>query len=234
MESNSWRDAYLVDTSVLEKDRVDDDWDNDYGCNYSSDGTKLIDTENYHSEMVVREGTRIICDGAFAFEDYMCEEDIPEGEEVPEECRVAFLDKITLPSTLTHIGKEVFRECGAVKSIKLPSSLQVIGDSAFENCWSLKSLSCPSSLLVIGDYAFGECFSLSKVRLNKGLKAIGPYAFFYCEEMEEITLPESLEFLGEDAFKCCKSLKKIFVPKGTKEKFASMMSTSLAKKIREI
>ncbi|MCQ2147035.1 MAG: leucine-rich repeat domain-containing protein [Bacteroidales bacterium] len=234
MDINSWAQAYLVDTSVLEKDRVDDDWDNEFGCNYSADGTKLLDTENYHSEMVVREGCKIICDGAFAFEDYMCEEDIPMGEEVPEECRVAFLDKITLPSTLTHIGKEVFRECGALRSIKLPTSLEVIGDSAFENCWSLKSISCPSSLRVIGDYAFGECFELQKVRLNKGLKAICDCAFFYCESLSEVTLPESIEFIGEDAFKGCKSLKKIFIPKGTKDKFASMLSSSTAKKLREI
>lgn len=233
MENSSWKEIYLLDTAPSLSDRENDEWDGDFNVNYSSDGKKLLDGENFPNEVTVREGVEIICDGVFAFEDYMAE-DYKLSETVPEEERVSYLDKISLPNSITHIGKEAFRECGALKSIKLPTSLQVIGDSAFENCWSLRSIACPSSLQVIGDYAFGECFSLEKVRLNKDLKAIGPYAFFYCESLVEISIPDSVEYIGEDAFKCCKSLKKIYVPKGTKEKFAQMIPGSLSKKIKEI
>ena len=223
-----------VDTAPLAEDRANDVWDDDNCVNYSADGQKLLDSFVFPSEITVREGTRIICDEAFAFQDYMCEEDIPAGEDVPQEYRVSPLDKIKLPNSVTHIGVGAFRECGYIKSIKLPTSLVAICDSAFENCWSLKSIACPASLKVIGDYAFGECFSLEKVRLNKGLVAIGPYAFFYCENLEEITFPETLEFIGEDAFRLCKSLKRIWVPKGKKDFFREMLPQKLASKVREL
>lgn len=229
----SWKDAYMTDTSVKEADRLTDVWDADANVNYSADGLKLLDGENIMSEITVHEGVQIICDGVFAFEDYMAE-DYRLGETVEEEERVSYLDKIHLPNSITHIGREAFRECGALKSIKLPTSLQVIGDYAFENCWSLKTVACPASLLVIGEYAFGECFSLEKVRLNKGLRYIGPEAFFYCESLTEITLPDTVEEIGEDAFRGCKSLKRIYVPKGTKEKFETMITGAVARKIKEL
>lgn len=229
----SWKDLYHTDTSAQPSDRESDVWDSEGNVNYSEDGRKLLDGENFLAEITVHEGVEVICDQAFAFQDYMAE-DVRLGQSVPEEDRVSYLDKIHLPNSVRFIGKEAFRECGQITSIKFPTSLQVISDSAFENCWSLRSVACPSSLRVIGDYAFGECFSLEKVRLNKGLKYIGPYAFFYCESLEEVTIPESVEEIGEDAFRLCKSLKRINVPKGTKQKFAAMITGSMAKKIREV
>ncbi len=86
--------------------------------------------------------------------------------------RASFLDKIFLPPTVTHIGREAFRECGWLKSIRLPKDLIFIGDGAFFGCWELRSVSCPAGLVAIGDGAFEECFSLNKVKFNKGLKAI--------------------------------------------------------------
>jgi len=233
MDTSSWKEIYLVDTAPSKVERDNDEWDGDFNLNYSSDGKKLLDGENFPCEVTVKDGVEIICDGVFAFEPYMAE-DYKLSETVPEEERVSYLDKISLPNSVTHIGREAFRECGALKSIKLPTSLKVIGDSAFENCWSLRSAACPASLEVIGDYSFGECFSLEKVRLNKGLKAIGPYAFFYCEMLQEITIPQSVEYIGEEAFKGCKSLKKIYVPAGTKDKYSQMITGPLSKKIKEI
>lgn len=175
-----WLQVLRLDTSATEKDRGCDVWDNDNCCNYSADGTKLLDAENYPSEVHVKDGTKVICDGVFAFQPYMAE-DRKIGEDIPEEERASFLDKIFLPPTVTHIGREAFRECGWLKSIRLPKDLIFIGDGAFFGCWELRSVSCPAGLVAIGDGAFEECFSLNKVKFNKGLKAIGAGAFLACE-----------------------------------------------------
>ncbi|MBP5232503.1 MAG: glycoside hydrolase family 9 protein, partial [Planctomycetes bacterium] len=42
---------------------------------------------------------------------------------VPEEERASYLDKVKLPDTLTHIGREAFRECAWLRSIRLPKNL---------------------------------------------------------------------------------------------------------------
>lgn len=231
--SQNWTDILALDTAPSKKDRLSDVWDDENCCNYSKDGTKLLDAENFPGTVHVKEGTKIICDDAFAFQDYMAD-DTRLGEEVPPDQRVSYLDKIYLPSTVTHIGARAFCECGWLKSIRLPKSLQVIGEDAFYGCWQLKSAAMPASLLVIGDGAFAECFELSKLRLNKGLKAIGAEAFYYCESLTEIYIPSSIEFIGTDAFKGAKSLKTIFMSTAGREKVAPMLPKSLQRKITRI
>jgi len=228
-----WKEVYALDTAPSAKERKNDVWDDENCCNYSADGTKLLDAYNFPGTVVVREGTKIICDDAFGFQDYM-DEDTRLGEEVPEDQRVSFLDKIVLPSSVTHIGRDAFRECGWLKSIRLPKSLQVIGEEAFWGCWQLRSVSLPASTLVVGDYAFAECFELGKVRLNKGLKAIGSQAFFYCESLEEIVLPGSLEFIGSDAFLGARSLKRIYVSPSDRQRIASLLPDNLLRKLRNL
>lgn len=227
-----WLQALRLDTSASEKDRASDVWDNDNCCNYSADGAKLLDAENYPDEVRVKDGTRVICDGAFAFQPYMAE-DRKFGEDIPEEERVSFLDKVFLPGSVTHIGREAFRECGWLRSIRLPKELMFIGDGAFYGCWELRSVSCPAGLVAIGDGAFEECFSLNKVRFNKGLKAIGAGAFLVCESLEEIVLPAGLEFIGSDAFYGT-SLKRIFVPQSARERLTRLLPENLHRKIRSI
>ncbi|MBQ4286539.1 MAG: leucine-rich repeat domain-containing protein [Bacteroidales bacterium] len=226
------RDALNVPTEASPADMETDVWDEDYCCNYSADGTKLLDAENFPDEVKVRGGVRVICDGVFSFQDYMAE-DVPLGQKVPDDDRVSWLDKVTLPAGLTHIGREAFKECGWLKSLRLPSSLEIIGDSAFELCWSLGQIGCPASLLSIGESAFSECYSLRKVRLDSALEVIGPYAFAYCESLEEINLPSGLVSIGEDAFLGCRKLRRIMVKPGMKKRFAGMLPANLSRYIKE-
>ncbi len=221
-----------VDTAPHLESIHDDEWDADYNCSYSSDGERLLDAENYPGEVVVRDGCRIICDEVFSFQDYMAEND-HFSEPVPEEERVAYLDKIKLPESLTHIGKMAFLECGWLLRLRLPKNLLVIGDMAFKDCWQLQTLGMPGSLLSIGERAFEDCFSLYHVRLNKGLKRIGERAFNCCEELEDIVLPRGLEYLGKEVFRGCTSLERIIIEKGTWTKFKSMIPHNLHNIVEE-
>ena len=219
-------------TAVTAAEKASDDWDNDYNCNYSSDGSKLLDAENFPDTVKVREGTRIICDGTFKFQDYMAE-DYPVGSDIPEDERVSFLDKIYLPSSVEHIGDGAFKECGWLRSIRLPKSLLTIRDEAFYGCWELRQIGFPAKLLYIGERSFFECFSLEKVRLNKGLRVIGAEAFSFCESLREITLPAGLSAIGADAFLGCRKLRKIFIPKGTREMYDAIFPDNLRKYLKE-
>ena len=221
-----------VDTAPRLHELTDDEWDADYNCSYSADGTRLVDAENFPGEVVVREGCRILCDGVFAFQDYMAENDHPGGE-IPVDEQVSFLDKISFPASLTHIGKEAFLLCGWLRSIRLPKSLLMIGDRAFKDCWQLESVSCPAPLVSIGDQAFEDCFSLYHVRLNKGLKRIGEKAFHCCEELEDISRPAGLDYIGPSAFKGCKALEAIYVPEGTAARFRKMLPERLGRLLEE-
>lgn len=227
------RKALGTSTRPTAEELAADDWDSEFNCSYSADGTKLLDAENFPDEVTVREGTRIICDNVFSFQDYMAE-DRPLGSVIPEDERVSFLDKIHLPSSVEHIGDSAFKECGWIKSIGLPKSLLTLRDSAFYGCWELRQASFPASLLSIGDRAFFECFSMEKVRINKGLKAIGAEAFGFCESLREITLPAGLITIGTDAFIGCRKLKKIFVPEDAMDIYMEIFPEEYRKYLKPV
>ena len=187
-----------------------DVWDDENRCNYSPDGSKLLDAENFPSTVTVREGCRILCDGVFAFQDYMAE-DRKAGEEIPLDERNSFLDKIHLPSTLTHIGRGCFNECGYLESIKLPKNLLYIGEDAFCDCWNLERVTIPAATRYIGPRAFQGCINLYQIKLNK-----------------------ALEYVGTDAFDDCESLEAILIPRGSKAKFKAMLPNNLHKLLEEV
>jgi len=226
----SWRDICQVSTVATEAERANDVWDNDNCCNYSSDGTKLLEAENFPSIVNVREGTKIICDEVFAFQKYM-DEDRPLTVETPIEEMSSFLDKIHLPNSITHIGNAAFANCGYLNSIKLPVGLQYIGSEAFMNCWGLSTIAFPSQLLAIGDDSFSDCLNLQKVRFNKALKSIGAGAFFNCENLYELILPSGLEYIGEDAFTYC-PIEEIYVHKVAIDKIKSLLPKKYHRKLR--
>ena len=189
---------------------ADDVWDDDNRLCYSADGTLLLDAENFPAEVTVREGCRILCDEVFSFRDYMAE-DRKLGEEIPLDERNSFLEKIHLPSTLTHIGRAAFNECGFLSSIKLPKGLLSIGEEAFCDCWNLEKVTLPASTRVIGPRAFQGCINLYQIRLGRSLEAI-----------------------GEEAFDDCESLETIFIPTGTLNRFLQLLPKDLHEFIEEL
>ena len=199
-----------VPTAVSPEELAGDLWDDDNRCCYSADGVKLLDAENFPATVTVREGCRILCDGVFAFQDYMAE-DRRIGEEIPLEERNSFLEKIHLPSTLTHIGRAAFNECGYLSAIKLPKSLLSIGEEAFCDCWNLEKITLPAGTMAIGPRAFQGCINLYQIRLGK-----------------------SLEYIGEDAFDDCESLETILIPAGTLDRFLSLLPKSLHEFLEEL
>lgn len=203
------QDILSVPTAPSPVEFARDDWDDDNRLSYSADGTILLDAENFPPEVEVREGCRIICDGVFAFQDYMA--DTPAGKEIPLEERSSFLEHIKLPSTLTHIGAEAFSECGELEAIKLPASLLYIGEAAFVDCWQLEKLSFP-----------------------RGLRVIGPRAFQGCINLYQIKLGRDIEVIGDDAFDDCESLETIIIPHGTLDKFLALLPRELHKYIEEL
>jgi len=198
-----------VPTAVSEEEMLRDVWDDDNRLCYSSDGTRLLDGENFPYEITVKDGCQVICDGVFAFQDYMA--GLKIGEEVPLEDRSTPLDTIKLPGSLTHIGKEAFSECGDLLSIHLPASLLYIGDYAFVDCWQLEKITIPAKVKYIGECAFQGCINLYQVKLGK-----------------------EVEIIGKDAFDDCESLETIIIPHGTLNKFMGLLPKRLHRLLEEL
>ena len=203
------------------KDAIKDE----YGVKYSRDGKKLLKASSSlrEKEYVVREGTEVICDGAFRG----CDS----------------LQSVTIPNSVTKIGDGAFSACFSLQSVTIPNSVTKIGDGAFRSCKSLQSITIPNSVTSIGDGAFSGCnicfficnstyfqnddvclFNKDKTAIVSRIKdcvnyiipnsvtKIGDYAFSWCKSLQSITIPNSVKSIGNNAFDWCKSLQSVTIP----------------------
>lgn len=111
--------------------------------------------------------------------------------------------KMSIPSSVTMIGKYAFSKCTNLTSIELPSGVTSIGYDAFEGCTNLSSLTLPSGVKEIWPSTFEGCKSLTSVTLPSGVERIKYSAFNGCESLRSITLPSNVKEIGSNAFSGC-------------------------------
>ena len=206
------------------KEELKEAFVDEWGVKYSKDGRKLLGApEKLSGSYSVKEGTRIICNGAFYF------------------CRS--LSKIVIPSSVTSIGEWAFSNCGSLSTIVIPSSVTCIGDRAFSSCTSLKYISIPKSVIGLNGNPFADwngklqCLSPNFINeddilFNKdknkiisfrnqniesyvipsSVTSIGDWAFSGCSSLSNIVIPSSVTSIGNGAFSDCCSLSNIVIP----------------------
>ena len=87
------------------------------------------------------------------------------------------LSKIEIPDSVTTIDGNAFRECRSLKEIILPDSITYIGGSVFRGCEKLKSFVFPQRITKIYSYVFADCSVLTDVVIPAGVTQIEDYAF---------------------------------------------------------
>ncbi|MDY4537365.1 MAG: leucine-rich repeat protein [Sodaliphilus sp.] len=174
--------------------------EDEYGVKYSRDGKKLLEASSLFSfsfsfslceKYVVREGTEVICDGAFSG------------------CK--YLKSITIPNSVKSIGDEAFSGCTSLQSVTIPNSVTKIGDGAFSWCHSLQSVTIPNSVTKIEDGAFSGC-GFQSVSIPNSVTSIGNEAFSGCKSLQSVAIPNSVTSIGDNAFRWCNSLQSITIP----------------------
>lgn len=120
-------------------------------------------------------------------------------------------DYTTIPSSVTSIGEEAFRNCIGITSINIPNSVTSIGEYAFGNCTSLTSVTIPNSVTSIGLCAFYYCTSLTSVTIPNRVTSIGYATFWNCSSLTSITIPNSVNSIVSRAFEDCMNLTTVTV-----------------------
>ena len=98
---------------------------------------------------------------------------------------------LTLPNTITTIGKDAFSGNDKLVSVNIPDSVTTIDYAAFENCRYLQKVSIPESVRTIGSSAFSGCTSLNSVNIPGKVDNIGSAVFAMCPSLSSISVSPS-------------------------------------------
>ena len=110
------------------------------------------------------------------------------------------IQNLELPEGLITVGDKSFMYCRDLQTVLLPSSLTYLGNEAFRNNISLYEVVIPDKVKKIGDGCFQECIDLETVQFKEGLLEIGKYSFAYCTRIKLPNFPDSLTVIGDYAF----------------------------------
>lgn len=201
------------------------------GVRYLGDCLISVDPA-YSGALQVREGTRLLANGAFSG----CEE----------------LTEVRLPEGLQAIPKDAFSGCKALTRVSVPESVSSLGYSAFYGCEALETLELPQVELVYAGYGeyddnvsrgffhgsgiylnesnwadgvlyVGDILVCAKPSLSgaysvrEGTRIIARRAFSGCTALTQLTIPDSVTQIGAGAFEKCSGLQQIRLPSGITE-----------------
>ena len=123
----------------------------------------------------------------------------------------AALTSVSLPRTVTGIGKEAFYNCTALGTVTL-QKMDFIGEHAFSYC-AFTNFTVPSGVKVLEKEVFAGCENLNKITLPEGLKKIGKAVFFGDTALTSVTIPSTVYQVGESAFGGASKLARVEMKK---------------------
>ena len=131
-------------------------------------------------------------------------------DDVFEKCQT--LISITIPDSVTNIGKYALSNCTNLTSVIIPNSVIRIGRGAFNECTNLASVTIPNSVTKIEESALYGCKRLTNVAIPNSVTSIENAVFRECTNLTDITIPNSIKYIGRLAFGECESLTSITIP----------------------
>lgn len=139
-------------------------------------------------------------------------------------CSPLTMGEITIPNSVTTIGKRAFSDCWRLTSITVPNSVTMIRDSTFFNCLNLICITIGNSVTEIGKDAFRYCRSLTKtnytgtvadwckIKFGNGdaNSMVNSHNFYINDvEIKDLEIPQGIVTIGDWAFVFCSSLTSI-------------------------
>ena len=177
-------------------------------------------------------GTKVLTDSAFRYDKALAEVNFrPDLNRLTDVGDYAFdgsaLVSVSLPDSVTSIGKGAFAGNAALRSVHLGSGLTSIGESAFVNASNLASLSVApaNSVYTVEDgvlYSKGDAGrtlvlylptnGASEFTVPDGTVAIADTAFAHNTSLRRVVLPEGLTTIGYGAFDGDANLTDLVIP----------------------
>ena len=113
-------------------------------------------------------------------------------------CFMESLTEVSIPNTVTSIGRGAFRDCTALKKIYI-IGLETIEGGVFVECSSLAHIDIPNSVTSIGRFAFSGT-SLTEVIIPDGVTSIEECAFSHCDKLKYVKIGKGVTVMEDGAF----------------------------------
>ena len=158
---------------------------------------------SYHEYILFKKCNIHCTDVEFVSTDYCKSKTIPThlplkiSSRPPEDLRCQ-----TIPENIICIKKDYFLS-ETITSLTIPTSVTRIGPNCFKNCTCLKELTIPTTVVKIGDHCFDQLVSLTKISMENELYkevtvSYDAHLRFYANNIEfksvEYTLSDSSKY----------------------------------------
>ena len=155
---------------------------------------------------------------------------IPEGIQTIAASAIYKCDNlvsVTVPKSVTSMGRSPFRHCAKLTAINVASDNTVycsINGVIFSKdkktlvafpSGKTGSYTVPNGVEVLALTAFIET-NIETVNLPNSLLTIELSAFYYCEKIKRITIPNSVTSIEGYAFEYCRALEEVVIGSGVK------------------
>ena len=130
-----------------------------------------------------------------------------------------------MPSSVTSLGNDCFKECYSLSTVVITSKLVSIGNECFfhddiKHFYSADqdltpySVDLPSTLTYLGNYIFHQCDKMTSVRCDI---PVIPYSCFHdCDKLRTVRLSYRVTEIEACAFESCMKLESVYLPSSLK------------------
>ena len=129
-------------------------------------------------------------------------------------CELMEQPSVSMPSTLTRIGKNAFYDAEMLTEVTVPQNVTAIGPHAFRRCTRLASITLPDEMSSIGECCFYDDSLLTTIKLPKGLTTIMNHTFYNCKGITTVNIPGGVATIEEATFSECTSLASVTISEG--------------------